>query len=144
VRRAQLWATLAAACSVGAGGHAYRNGADAAAGHSAPRDTFIQQALPSRAAAVIDRPLRILLAEDSADNRLVIQGYLKDTPHLLDHAENGEVAVQKFAAGHYGAILMDLQMPVMDGYEAVAAIRRLEQGDCRRPTPIIALTAFVS
>ena len=124
VRRAQLWATLAAACSVGAGGHAYSNGAHAAAGHSAPRDTFIQQAPPPRAAAVIDRPLRILLAEDSADNRLVIQGYLKHTPYLLDHAENGEVAVQKFAAGHYDAILMDLQTPVMDGYEAVAAIRR--------------------
>jgi len=49
--------------------------------------------------------------------------------------------VRKFTADHYDAILMDIQMPVMDGYEAVGAIRRLEREDHRRPTPIIALTA---
>ncbi|HEY2523506.1 MAG TPA: PAS domain S-box protein, partial [Candidatus Binataceae bacterium] len=143
VRRAQLWATLAAACGVVADGRAYGNGADAATGYSAPRDTVIQQLSPRRADFVIDKPLSILMAEDSADSRLVVQSYLKDTPYLLDHAENGEVAVQKFAAGNYDAVLMDMQMPVMDGYDAVAAIRRLEQEDHRRrPTPIIALTAF--
>jgi CheY-like chemotaxis protein/HPt (histidine-containing phosphotransfer) domain-containing protein len=66
---------------------------------------------------------------------------LKDTPYQLECAENGEIAVYKFMTGHYDAILMDIQMPVMDGYEATAEIRRLEQSDHRRPTPIIALTA---
>jgi PAS domain S-box-containing protein len=54
------------------------------------------------------RPLKILLAEDSADNRLLIAAYLKNTPHRLETAENGELAVNKFAAGRYDLILMDL------------------------------------
>ena len=49
--------------------------------------------------------------------------------------------MHKFATGHYNVILMDIEMPVMDGYEAIAEIRRLEQSDHRRTTPIIALTA---
>jgi PAS domain S-box-containing protein len=131
VRRADLWATLGAACAGSAG-----NGA-----HAAGHDAFIQRAAPPGAALLVKRPLRILLAEDSPDNRLLVEAYLKETPYLLDHAENGEVAVRKFMSVHYDAILMDIQMPVMDGYEAVAEIRRLERGGHRRPTPIIALTA---
>lgn len=87
------------------------------------------------------RPLRILLAEDSPDNCLLIRAYLKDTPHRLDTAENGEVAVAKFTSGHYDVVLMDVQMPVMDGYTAVGKIRRWERGHNQGPTPIIALTA---
>jgi two-component system, sensor histidine kinase and response regulator len=133
VRRAEFWATLAAACA-GAPDHlAYRNGGitAAATGYAVARS----------AAALIRKPLKILLAEDSPDNRLLIEAYLKNTPYHLDYAENGKVAMRKFTTGHYDVLLMDIQMPVMDGYEAVAEIRRLEQGDHRRPTPIIALTA---
>src|SRR5262249_35436445 len=104
-------------------------------------DAFIQRAAPPGAALLVKRPLRILLAEDSPDNRLLVEAYMKETPYRLDHAENGEVAVRKFMSVHYEAILMDIQMPVMDGYEAVAEIRRLERDGHRRPTPIIALTA---
>jgi PAS domain S-box-containing protein len=133
VRRAEFWATLAAACAGAADHLAYRNGGitAAATGYAVARS----------AAALIRKPLKILLAEDSPDNRLLIEAYLKNTPYHLDDAENGEVAVRKFTTGHYDVLLMDIQMPVMDGYEAVAEIRRLEQGDHRRPTPIIALTA---
>ena len=87
------------------------------------------------------RSLRILLAEDSADNRLLIAAYLKNTPHQLDTAENGEIAVNKFAAGRYDLILMDMQMPVMDGYSATREIRKWQSERAMAPVPIIALTA---
>jgi signal transduction histidine kinase/DNA-binding response OmpR family regulator len=86
-------------------------------------------------------PLRILLAEDSADNRLVIQAYLRGTSYQLDFAENGKIAVDKFVRGSYDLVLMDHQMPVMDGYTAVRAMRKWEREQGRTPTPVIALTA---
>jgi CheY-like chemotaxis protein/HPt (histidine-containing phosphotransfer) domain-containing protein len=143
VRRGDLWTTVAAVCAGAVDEHALHNDAATPSvnGRGASHDFRLKRAAPSRAAVVLKKPLRILLAEDSPDNRLLVEAYLKDTPYQLDHAENGEVAVHKFMTGHYDAILMDIQMPVMDGYEAVAEIRRLEQGDHRRPTPIIALTA---
>ncbi len=144
VRRADLWAALAAVCSSGAGEErASRNGKDAAAAaaHPARPGSSIQRGAPRTAAVVVNQPLRILLAEDSADNRLLVEAYLKNTPYRLDHAENGGLAVHKFATGHYDLILMDIEMPVMDGYEAIAEIRHLEHSDHRRTTPIIALTA---
>lgn len=85
--------------------------------------------------------LRILLVEDSEDNRLLIQSYLKKTPYQLDVAENGEIAVGKFTSGEYDLVLMDVQMPVMDGYAATEAIRMWEEGKGVKPTPILALTA---
>jgi CheY-like chemotaxis protein/HPt (histidine-containing phosphotransfer) domain-containing protein len=143
VRRADLWAILAAACSGTVNERVYRNGMDAAAAvdHAARSDSFIQRGAARTATALVNKPLRILLAEDSPDNRLLVEAYLKNTAYRLDHADNGEVAVRKFATGHYDVILMDIEMPVMDGYEAIAEIRRLEQSDHRRTTPIIALTA---
>lgn len=67
--------------------------------------------------------------------------FLKDMPYRLDMAENGAVALAKFKSGTYDLVLMDMQMPVMDGLEATAAIRRWEGEEQRQPTPIIALTA---
>jgi signal transduction histidine kinase/DNA-binding response OmpR family regulator len=86
--------------------------------------------------------LRILLVEDSPDNQLLIQSYLKQTAHKLDLAENGAVAVGKVTSSHFDLILMDMQMPVMDGYAATKAIRRWEEEHRQPPTPIVALTAF--
>jgi CheY-like chemotaxis protein len=86
--------------------------------------------------------LRILLVDDSADNRLLVQAYLKTYPYQLDLAENGEVAVEKFKSGKYDLVLMDMRMPVMDGYTATIAIRAWESQSGSEPTPIIALTAF--
>jgi PAS domain S-box-containing protein len=91
-----------------------------------------------------ERPLpklRILLAEDSPDNRTITVAYLRDTPYRVEVAENGAIAFAKFTAGEYDVVLMDRQMPVMDGLAATRAIREWEQAIHRPPTPIIALTA---
>ena len=87
------------------------------------------------------RPLRILLVEDSEDNRLLIQAYLKTSPYQIDLAENGKIALDKFTSGEYDLVLMDIQMPVMDGYSATKAIRKWEREKGAKTTPIIALTA---
>jgi two-component system sensor histidine kinase/response regulator len=85
--------------------------------------------------------LRILLAEDSQDNVMLIQSYLKASGCSLDLASNGEVALRKFISGTYDVVLMDVQMPVMDGYSATRRIRQWEGENRARPVPILALTA---
>lgn len=86
--------------------------------------------------------LRILLVDDSADNRMLIEAYLKKRSYQIDLAENGELAVAQFKSGTYDLVLMDMQMPVMDGYTATRIIRQWESQSGLKPTPIIALTAF--
>lgn len=88
------------------------------------------------------RSLHILLAEDSEDNRLLILSYLKKFPYQVDSAENGAVAVEKFKTEKYDLVLMDIQMPLMDGYGATREIRKWERENNARETPIIALTAY--
>jgi CheY-like chemotaxis protein/HPt (histidine-containing phosphotransfer) domain-containing protein len=87
------------------------------------------------------RPLRILMAEDGPDNCTIILAYLADTPYQIDVAETGLIACAKFKAQHYDLVLMDRQMPVMDGLTATRALRAWEFENDRQPTPIIALTA---
>ena len=87
------------------------------------------------------RALRILMAEDSPDNSTIALAYLEDTPYRVDVAETGLIACEMFKAGHYDLVLMDRQMPVMDGLTATRALRAWEQANGRPPTPIIALTA---
>ena len=90
---------------------------------------------------VAQRDLNILLVEDNEDNRLLLLYYLKKTPHHIDVAENGAIAVEKVATGKYDLVLMDVQMPVMDGYTATAEIRKLEATTGLKRTPVVALTA---
>ena len=85
--------------------------------------------------------VRILVADDSEENRFLVAEYLRDLGCELDFAENGQIAVEKFRAGLYSLVLMDLQMPVMDGYAATRRIRGWEEEQRRPLTPIIALTA---
>ena len=97
---------------------------------------------PVATAPVSDsRMIRVLLAEDSRDNTMLIELFLRNTRYHLDTAENGEVAVAKFRAGDYDAVLMDINMPVMDGYAALREIRNWEREQKIRETPVIALTA---
>jgi len=85
--------------------------------------------------------LRILLAEDSPDNCMIAQAYLEDTPYRVEIAVTGAVACEMFESGLYDIVLMDRQMPVMDGLTATRRIRAWEKTNGRAPTPIIALTA---
>ena len=91
-----------------------------------------------------DQPLpalRVLLAEDSPDNRTIILAYLEHTPFVIEIAESGTAACAMFEAGKFDLVLMDRQMPLMDGLTATRAIRAWEEAHRRVPTPIIALTA---
>jgi two-component system, sensor histidine kinase and response regulator len=88
------------------------------------------------------RSLHILLVEDSPDNQVLVRSYLKQTPYHLEIAHHGGIAVEQFKRGHYDVILMDMTMPVMDGYETTKTIRAWERAHDLPPTRIIALTAL--
>ncbi|HUQ81335.1 MAG TPA: response regulator, partial [Gemmatimonadaceae bacterium] len=86
------------------------------------------------------RALRILLAEDNTVNRRVVTALLSKRRHTVTEVVNGRDAVQAVAIGGIDLVLMDVQMPEMDGLEATAAIRTMERGGATH-VPIIALTA---
>ncbi len=92
---------------------------------------------------LVNHSLKILFADDSTDNRTLIRAFLKKTPYQLDEVEDGRQAIDSFIAGHYDLVLMDIQMPEVDGYAATRAIRAWEHDHNRARTPIIALTASV-
>ena len=85
--------------------------------------------------------VNILLAEDSPDNSLLIETHLRKAGHRLEVVRDGRQAVAAFEEGAFELILMDIQMPIMDGYSATRAIRELEAERTLPPIPIIALTA---
>ena len=88
-----------------------------------------------------DQNIAILLADDSSDNLFLIQAFLKHSGYQLDMAENGRVAFEMYQARKYDLVLMDVQMPVMDGHTATKMIRDWEKKSNVSPIPIIALTA---
>ena len=98
----------------------------------------------STAAAVSATPvetLRILVADDSDDNRTVIREYLKKLPYVLDFVEDGVSALERLQAGRYDLALIDVHMPLMDGYAAVRAFREYERALNLPALPVLALTA---
>ena len=110
-----------------------RFGLDEAAPVEAPRESIVE--LP---------PLHVLLVEDSVANQRVGAGMLEKMRHTVRIVANGGAAVEACAAERFDVILMDLQMPGMDGYEATRAIRRREHDEGIPKTPIVALTARAS
>jgi CheY-like chemotaxis protein len=102
-----------------------------------------QRLVPSRSAvrAATGRPLRILLAEDNIVNQKVAARLLEKQGHSVEVTSNGSEALAAFIRGAFDLIFMDVQMPVMNGYDATQAIRVAEQGTDRH-VPIVALTAY--
>ncbi len=86
-------------------------------------------------------PLKLLVAEDNQTNQLVLQALLSSYGIELVFTQNGQEAVRAWQAARYDAVLMDMQMPVMDGASAIRAIRAQEIREKRPRTPIISLTA---
>lgn len=87
--------------------------------------------------------LRILLVDDAKDNRLLMELYLKHTPHRAVSAQNGREALESFMGGGFDLIFMDISMPVMDGYAAISAIRSFETERHLPPVKAYALTGHV-
>ncbi|WZP00214.1 response regulator [Isosphaeraceae bacterium EP7] len=86
------------------------------------------------------RQLCVLLAEDHPVNQKVAARMLEKLGHVVTIVGDGRAAVEAAAAGSFDVVFMDVQMPVMDGFEALAAILALERGTARRPS-VVALTA---
>jgi PAS domain S-box-containing protein len=84
--------------------------------------------------------LDILLVDDNENIRQLIQVLLKDHDFRFDTADNGKDALEKFSAGTYDLVLMDMQMPVMDGLTAVREMRKMEREKGEEETRVIAMT----
>jgi len=118
---------------------------------SAPFGILREEAGPAAEPAAIVSPLpeaarrpsgsRILIVDDDEFNVMLIQAYLSGRGLEIDVAENGQIGVEKAKSGNPHLILMDMQMPLMDGLDATRAIRMWELETNARPVPILALTA---
>jgi PAS domain S-box-containing protein len=97
-------------------------------------------AVPRELTAERRRSIRVLLAEDNFLNRKLTMSQLEKLGYTADSVGNGKEALEALAAGRYDVILMDCQMPIVDGYQATMELRRLERAGGRRHR-IIAMTA---
>ncbi|MCS7315773.1 MAG: response regulator [Bryobacterales bacterium] len=105
----------------------------------APRADSGRPTCPEPADAAAPKPYRILLAEDNPINQKIALKMLEQAGYVAEAVNSGSEAVEAVKKAHYDLVLMDVQMPGMDGYEATARIRHLE--GTHRHTPIVALTA---
>lgn len=85
---------------------------------------------------------KILAADDSSDNRFLLTAFLKGFPCELVLVENGQEALDAFKEGEFDIVIMDMQMPVMDGFAATRLIREWESENNLPATPVLALTAY--
>jgi len=110
-----------------------------------PFEKGVEADLPDKAAENAIEPIqltgiKVLLVEDNDINRLYASKVLQELGCRVETAENGQEAIDKLKESNFEIILMDLQMPILDGFEATKIIRT-EFPDARRNVPIIALTA---
>lgn len=88
-----------------------------------------------------ERALRVLIAEDTPASAKLLATVLAKRGHAVELAENGEEAVRMVRGGSYDLVLMDIQMPIMDGLEATTVIRHMPESG-KSHLPIVAVTAF--
>lgn len=88
-----------------------------------------------------ERPLKVLVVDDSRDNQFLVNAYLSSLPYQLSFASDGKEALELFKDNPFDIVLMDLQMPIMDGYTATRTMREWEQEEGLKPTPIVAVSA---
>ena len=100
-----------------------------------------QKVSASAAETAPSENLKILLVDDAPDNVLLVKAYLSHTSYDVDVAENGAIAVEMFKRKTYDLVLMDIQMPVMDGHTATRQMREWEREQGCRAGVILALTA---
>lgn len=93
---------------------------------------------------ILRRTKRVLLVEDNLANRQVACRFLEEAGYDVEEAVDGQEAIDMAAANRYDVILMDIQMPVVDGLDATAQIRTNERRHNKRRTPIVAVTAHVT
>lgn len=100
----------------------------------------VEESVPSASCKIL-KPAHILLVDDNKDNCNLLCLYLRNTPFTLETAGNGEEAVNMFKRSTFNLVFMDIEMPIMDGYEATRQLRQWEKEQELEATPIIALTA---
>jgi CheY-like chemotaxis protein len=112
-------------------------------GNSFAFDVRLSPSLRTTMAAQQAQPqlMKILVAEDSEDSRFLLQEFLRRGPYEVTFAENGKIALDAALSQQFDLILMDIQMPVMDGLTATRLIREAEERDGRAHVPLLALTA---
>ena len=91
---------------------------------------------------VAARPLRLLLADDSPDNRFLVERFLVNSGHSLVQVGDGRAALERLGQEEFDLILLDMDMPVLDGFETARNLRARELREGRRRTPILAITAY--
>jgi two-component system, sensor histidine kinase len=92
----------------------------------------------------IAKDIKILIAEDNSINQILIKTILSQNNYRFILCEDGEKAFQHYKNEKFDLILMDLMMPIMDGYEATQRIREYEKNNQLKETPILALSADVT
>lgn len=110
-----------------------------------PSAEIIEKPEPKTETAKLEKNAsKILAVEDTEEIRFIIGEFLQDLDFQLTFAVNGKEAVEYFQKESFSLILMDLQMPIMNGYDATREIRRLEKINNKGKTPIIAVTAYTT